>query len=116
MQPCGRSNGLCFDKEGNLWACADAKNEMWRIDPAGKATVVIKDYQGKLLNGPNDVWATPDGGIYFTDPYYRGPIGSGGRRRSRSRASTTWRPTAGSWFASSRIRSSPTGERDSATR
>ncbi|MGO8751862.1 MAG: SMP-30/gluconolactonase/LRE family protein [Thermoguttaceae bacterium] len=73
MQPCGRSNGLCFDKQGNLWACADAKNEMWRIDPAGKATVVIKDYQGKLLNGPNDVWATPDGGIYFTDPYYPRP-------------------------------------------
>ncbi|MBM3890609.1 MAG: SMP-30/gluconolactonase/LRE family protein, partial [Verrucomicrobia bacterium] len=23
MQPCGRSNGLCFDARGNLWACAD---------------------------------------------------------------------------------------------
>src|SRR5438128_1769154 len=22
MEPCGRSNGLCFDKDGNLWACA----------------------------------------------------------------------------------------------
>ena len=73
LQPCGRSNGLCFDKQGNLWACADAKNEMWRIDPADKATVVIKDYQGKLLNGPNDVWVAPDGGIYFTDPYYPRP-------------------------------------------
>src|SRR5215468_189865 len=38
LQPCGRSNGLCFDKDGNLWACADAKNELWRIDPAGKVT------------------------------------------------------------------------------
>jgi gluconolactonase len=73
MQPCGRSNGLCFDKQGNLWACADAKNEMWRIDPAGTATVAIKDYEGKLLNGPNDVWVTPEGGIYFTDPYYPRP-------------------------------------------
>ena len=70
MKPCGRANGLCFDAEGNLWACADEKNQMWRIDPAGKVTVVVKDYQGKLLNGPNDVWVRPDGGLYFTDPYY----------------------------------------------
>ncbi len=70
LQPCGRANGLCFDADGNLWACADAKNELWRIDPAGKATVMVKDYQGKLLNGPNDVWVRPGGGLYFTDPYY----------------------------------------------
>jgi gluconolactonase len=71
LHPCGRANGLCFDKEGNLWACADEKNELWRIDPAGKSTVVVTNYQGKLLNGPNDIWIRPDGGIYFTDPYYQ---------------------------------------------
>jgi gluconolactonase len=71
MHPCGRANGLSFDHEGYLWACADEKNELWRIDPAGKATVVVKDYQGKLLNGPNDVWIRPGGGLYFTDPYYK---------------------------------------------
>jgi gluconolactonase len=60
MQPCGHANGLCFDPEGYLWACADEKNELWRIDPAGKATVVVKDYRGKLLNGPNDVWVRPN--------------------------------------------------------
>jgi gluconolactonase len=71
MKPCGRANGLSFDHEGNLWACADEKNELWRIDPSGKAKVVVKDYQGKLLNGPNDVWIRPGGGLYFTDPYYK---------------------------------------------
>lgn len=71
MQPCGRSNGLCFDSDGNLWACADEKNELWKIDTEGKATVVVKNYGGKLLNGPNDVWIHPSGGLYFTDPYYR---------------------------------------------
>lgn len=80
MEPCGRSNGLCFDGQGNLWACADERNELWRIDPTGKATVIVKDYNGKLLNGPNDVWLRPDGGVYFTDPFYkrdywkRGPV------------------------------------------
>jgi len=73
LAPCGRSNGLCFDARGNLWACADEHNQLWSIDPAGKATVVVKDYQGKLLNGPNDVWLRPDGGLYFTDPYYPRP-------------------------------------------
>lgn len=72
MKPCGRANGLCFDHQGNLWACADEKNEMWCIEP-NKKTVVVKDYQGKLLNGPNDVWVQPDGGVYFTDPYYKRP-------------------------------------------
>ncbi len=71
MEPCGRSNGLCFDAKGNLWACADEENQLWCIDPAGKASVVVKDYQGKLLNGPNDLWIRPDGGLYFTDPFYK---------------------------------------------
>lgn len=73
MQPCGRANGLSFDQKGNLWACADEKNELWRIDRAGKVTVVLKDYQGKLFNGPNDVWLKPGGGLYFTDPHYKRP-------------------------------------------
>jgi gluconolactonase len=73
MQPCGRANGLSFDRKGNLWACADEKNELWRISPASEVTVVVKDYQGKLLNGPNDVWLRPGGGLYFTDPLYPRP-------------------------------------------
>jgi gluconolactonase len=73
LQPSGRANGLCFDREGNLWACADARNELWKISPDGKVEVVLKNYEGRLLNGPNDVWVRPDGGLYFTDPYYRRP-------------------------------------------
>jgi len=76
----GRANGLYFDKAGNLYACADLDNELWMIDPAGKVTVLVTDYEGKKLNGPNDLWIDPKGGIYFTDPFYkreywnRGPI------------------------------------------
>jgi gluconolactonase len=71
MQPAGRSNGLCFDAKGDLIACADEKNELWSIAPDKKVTVLVKDYNGKLLDGPNDVWLRPDGGIYFTDPFYK---------------------------------------------
>jgi gluconolactonase len=69
----GRANGLYFDKRGNLLVCADMNNELWSIDPKGKATILVKDYKGKKLNGPNDLWEDPKGGIYFTDPLYKRP-------------------------------------------
>jgi gluconolactonase len=67
----GRANGLYFDKLGNLFACADLNNELWMIDPSGKATILVKEFGGKKLNGPNDLWIDPKGGIYFTDPFYK---------------------------------------------
>jgi gluconolactonase len=71
MQPCGRSNGLSFDKGGNLWACADQKNELWCISPDKKVTIIPSEYQKKPLNGPNDLWNASNGGVYFTDPFYK---------------------------------------------
>lgn len=72
MKPAGRSNGLYFDREGKLIACADEKGQLWRIDPQTKKTTVLLDnYDKKLFNGPNDVWVDPAGGMYFTDPFYK---------------------------------------------
>ncbi|RAK03243.1 gluconolactonase [Larkinella arboricola] len=71
MDKTGRSNGLYFDQKGNLIACADEKDELWSISPKGKVTVLLADFEGKRLNGPNDLWIDPKGGIYFTDPYYQ---------------------------------------------
>ncbi len=70
MKPAGRSNGMAFDTKGNLIACADGKNELWSITPAGVVTVLINDYHGGLLNGPNDVWVNKDNSLYITDPLY----------------------------------------------
>ena len=71
MEPAGRSNGLSFDQNGNLWSCADEKNELWKITPDKKVEKLLNTYEGKLLNGPNDLWISPEGGIYFTDPFYK---------------------------------------------
>lgn len=71
MEPAGRANGLYFDHQGNLLACADEKNELWRIASDKSITVLIDDFEGKRLNGPNDLWVDPQGGIYFTDPFYK---------------------------------------------
>lgn len=81
----GRSNGLYFDEAGNLYACADLNNQLWEISPSGKVSVLVKDYKGKKLNGPNDLWVHPNGGIYLTDPFYkrdywtRGPMEQDGQ-------------------------------------
>lgn len=73
MKPSGRSNGLYFDHDGNLLSCADEKNELWRIDMEKNPTVLVSDFEEKLLGGPNDLWVDPNGGIYFTDPQYDRP-------------------------------------------
>jgi gluconolactonase len=71
MEKSGRSNGTFFDKKGNLILCADEKGELWSVDKKGKATVLAKSFEGKQLNGPNDLWIDPSGNIFFTDPYYQ---------------------------------------------
>jgi gluconolactonase len=71
LQPSGHANGMMFDADGNLIACADEHNELWSIAPDKKVTVLIRNFQGKYLNGPNDVWVAPDGAMYITDPFYK---------------------------------------------
>jgi gluconolactonase len=71
MDSTGRSNGMYFDDNGNLLSCADEKNQIWSISKNKEVTVVLNDYSGKKLNGPNDLWVAPNGDIYFTDPYYQ---------------------------------------------
>jgi gluconolactonase len=56
---------------GNLLACADEKTELWSIAADGTRTVLAREFEGRPLNGPNDVWERPDGAIYFTDPFYK---------------------------------------------
>lgn len=73
LQPSGRSNGLFFGKDGTLWACADEANQLWAIAADKTHQVVIAEYSGKLLNGPNDLWIHSNGDIYFTDPFYKRP-------------------------------------------
>ena len=70
LEKTGRANGLYFDLEGNLLSCSDLENEIWSFNEKGESVVLITEYDGKKLNGPNDLWVRPDGGIYFTDPLY----------------------------------------------
>jgi gluconolactonase len=71
LEPSGRANGMMFDARGNLIVCADEHNQLWSISPHKKVKVLVKDFNGKYLNGPNDVWVAPGGGMYLSDPFYR---------------------------------------------
>ena len=66
----GGSNGLYFDRKGNLLACEGEGRRLVSIDPKGEVTVLADKYQNKKFNSLNDLWIDPKGGIYFTDPRY----------------------------------------------
>src|SRR3569833_1646571 len=62
---------MAFDSDGNLITCSDMHGEVCKIFPDGSHVVLVNNYGGKLLNGPNDVWINPvNGGMYFTDPIF----------------------------------------------
>jgi len=66
-----RSNGLYFNGKGQLVACADEKNQLIYFDKDKNMVDLYKGFDGKYFNGPNDLWIRPQGGIYFSDPYYK---------------------------------------------
>ena len=71
LEDAGRSNGLYFDHQGNLLSCADENNQLWKIGADKSVEILVEDFEGKRLNGPNDLWVDKKGGIYFTDPFYK---------------------------------------------
>ncbi|MFW5831092.1 MAG: SMP-30/gluconolactonase/LRE family protein [Prolixibacteraceae bacterium] len=70
LEGTGRANGMYFNDQGQLVACADEKNQLAYFDEDKNLVVLHEGYDGKHLNAPNDLWIHPDGGIYFSDPYY----------------------------------------------
>ena len=73
LEGTGRSNGMYFNPRGVLITCADEKNEIGYFDKDKKLNSLHEGYNGKYLNGPNDIWISPKGTMYFTDPYYGRP-------------------------------------------
>ncbi len=67
----GGTNGLYFDKDGQLLGCQTVDKQVASIEPKTKeVTPIASEYKGKPFNKPNDLWIDPKGGIYFTDPNY----------------------------------------------
>lgn len=75
-----RSNGTYFNKKGELVACADLHNRLVAFSMDGKQYTLAENFEGMHLNGPNDLWIAPNGGIYFSDPYYHRPYWEEGHK------------------------------------
>jgi gluconolactonase len=69
-QPSNYSNGNTFDRQGRLLTCEHDSRRLTRTEHDGTITVIMDKYQGKKLNGPNDVVVASDDSIWFTDPGY----------------------------------------------
>ncbi|MCP3888147.1 MAG: hypothetical protein GY702_04645 [Desulfobulbaceae bacterium] len=69
----GGSNGLFFDSSDNLLACEGGNQQIVSLDSSANLTVLADEYNNQSFNEPNDLWVTPDGGVYFTDPVYFAP-------------------------------------------
>lgn len=71
LENSNRANGLHVDQNGNIIACEGAEGgRLVQISPSGNVTVIADGYEGKSFNSPNDLWESPKGGIYMTDPRY----------------------------------------------
>ncbi|OCB35736.1 hypothetical protein A9X02_02205 [Mycobacterium malmoense] len=57
----GMADGCAFDAAGNLWVTLVLANKIVAISPDGRATTVIEDPDGALLNGPTSIaWGGKD--------------------------------------------------------
>jgi len=70
MENSGAANGLYFNAQGNLLVCQGGNKRIVSIDPSLKVTVITDSFGGKPYNEPNDLWISPSGNIYFTDPAF----------------------------------------------
>jgi gluconolactonase len=66
-----QTNGLYPYKNGHLLVCDMMGHRVVEMTTKGEVVKVIADkYDGKPIDGPNDIITDAKGGIYFTDPQF----------------------------------------------
>jgi len=61
------SNGLTLDRDNRLIIAQHGDRRLVRRETSGDLSVLADRYEGKRLNGPNDVVVKSNGSIFFTD-------------------------------------------------
>jgi len=67
-KPSNHANGNTRDRQGRLVTCEHSGRRLTRTEYDGTITVLIDKFDGKPLNGTNDVVVKSDDSIWFTDP------------------------------------------------
>ncbi len=97
LEGTNRSNGMYFNINNNqLVSCADQHNRLVAFNEDKSMEVLFENYEGKHLNGPNDVWVAPNGGMYFTDPYYHRDYWNEGHTEAQNTRGVYYLSTDGS--------------------
>jgi gluconolactonase len=66
-----QTNGLYPYKNGNLLACDMMGHRVVEMTTKGQIVTIFNNkFNGKPVDGPNDLVVDPKGGIYFTDPQF----------------------------------------------
>lgn len=66
----GGASGLAFDSKGRLVICESRARRVSRVEDDGTLAVLASQFEGKPLNGPNDVAVRAGDHLYFTDPAF----------------------------------------------
>jgi gluconolactonase len=69
-QDSGGANGNALDDKGRLYTCEGHNRRVTRTDKKGAVEVLVDRFEGKKLNGPNDIVVTKSDHAYFTDPAF----------------------------------------------
>lgn len=74
----GAANGIYPDKSGKMIVCQGGNKQLISIDANQNISVLTDEFNDIPYNEPNDVWISPNGNIYFTDPVYTGTLSQPG--------------------------------------
>ena len=68
FRPKSYARALAFSPGGLLTMCQPGKRRVIRVNAHGDTTVLADAFDGRPLNGPDDLVYGADGTLYFTDP------------------------------------------------
>lgn len=67
----GGASGNAYDDRGRLYTCETRARRVVRgFEKKGAPEVLAQSFEGKKLNGPNDIVVTKNEHVYFTDPAF----------------------------------------------
>jgi len=65
--------GLAFGPDQAMYVCDEGRRSIVRVGPDGSVVDFVAEYDGRPINGPNDLAFDPEGNLFFTDPWTSSP-------------------------------------------